>query len=120
MDTFRTTRNPLEYYVDETARLERDPKVEGVMQGVKAAVMAAPVGAAIQALRSKNPYMGALIAGLGAGALAGASAAAIQKYKNLQTEAAMRYHMRNMVEREPTVALPDGFATGFENVRNSF
>ena len=120
MDTLRTTRNPLDYYMDEAARLEKSPQVEGIMQGAKAAIMAAPVGAAVQALRSKNPYMGAIIAGLGAGALAGLSAAAIQKYKNLQVEAGMRYHLRNMIDREPTVGLPNSFATGFEDVRNSF
>ena len=115
------SRNPLAYALDEAAEVEKSPKVEGAIQGAKAAVIAAPLGAAIQALRGKNPYVGALIAGLGVGATAGAAAAAVQKYKNMRQEADLRYHLRNMVDREPGVALPDNnFVSGFNNVRYTF
>jgi hypothetical protein len=121
---FLSRKDPITIAVEEAVKAEKSPSVEGFVQGTKAALMAAPVGAAIQALRDKNPKMGALIAGLGVGALAGISAAAVQKYNNTKTEAELRYHMRNMINREPTVALPspiemaqvNGFVRGFGNV----
>jgi len=114
--------------LEQDAEFNKSPKVEGVLQGAKAALLAAPLGAAVQALRNKSPGMGALVTGLGAGLLAGLSAAAVQKYRNLKTEADMRYHLRNMVEREPTVMLPEpgamrdivGFTRGFENVYHPY
>lgn len=123
-DNFLADKGPVEYAMEEDVRFKKSPKVEGALQGAKAAVIAAPIGAAVQALRGKSPTMGALVAGLGAGALMGLSAAAVQKYRNLKQESELRYHLRNMVEREPTVALPgpqamsdvNRFAQGFNNV----
>ena len=125
---FLSTKGPLEYLVEQEEFLERDPRVEGMSQGAKAAIVAAPIGAAVQALRGKSPAVGALVAGLGAGALLGLSSAAIQKYRNLRYESGLRYHLRNMVDREPTVALPEpqalnqaaNFSTGFKNVYNPY
>lgn len=97
-------KSPITYMVERDVQLKKDPRVEGALQGAKAALLAAPIGAAVQALRDKSPAMGALVSGLGAGLLVGLSAAAIQKYRNIRTEANMRYHLRNMVDREPGVA----------------
>ena len=125
---FLADKNPAEYVIEQDAAFNKSPKVEGTLRGAKAAVLAAPIGAAIQALRGKSPVKGALLAGLGAGLITGLGAATVQKYKNLRTEADLRYHLRNMVEREPTVALPDpeamgqlnGFVRGFGNVYNPY
>ena len=116
--------------------VEKSPKIEGAYQGTKAAIIAAPLGAAIQALRGKNPYLGAAAAGISAGALTGLVAAASQKYKNMRTEAQMGYHLENMPEfyNQPqeeyqqqipqTIYQPadisSNFSRGFESVRNPY
>ena len=126
--SFLSSKGPLEYMVEQDVRRDKDPKWEGISQGAKAGIIAAPIATAVQALRGKSPGVGALVAGLGAGALAGISAAAIQKYKNLRHESELRYHLRNMVDREPTVALPGpeamrdlgSFTGGFQSVYNPY
>lgn len=118
------SRNFINVGLDEEARLRKSPAVEGTLSGAKAAIIATPLGAAFQAIQNKNPYKGALLAGLGAGLAAGAVSAAVQKYKNLRQESDMRYHLRNLVDREPTVAMPNpddlrqavNFSQGFNNV----
>ena len=119
-------RGPVTYAIDTESALSQSPMIEGFLQGSKAAILAAPIGAAVQALRNKSPSAGALIAGLGAGALAGLTAASIQKYKNLKQEANIRYHLRNMIEREPEVTGPEvqylqpAFNQGFSSVYNPY
>lgn len=129
---FLTDKNPIELAIEEDVRVRKSPHVEGMIQGAKAAIVAAPLGAAVQALRNRNPWGGAAVAGLGAGAIAGLLGAAAQKYRNLQTEAELRYHMRNLVDREPMVAMPEpqaltqavdharGFGQGFERVHHAY
>lgn len=129
---FMADKGPIEYAIEEDVRLKKSPHVEGMIQGAKAAIVAAPLGMAVQALRGRNPLGGAAITGIGAGVIAGLIGAAAQKYKNLKTEAELRYHMRNMVEREPMVAMPEpqalsqavnfshGFGQGFQDVHHPY
>lgn len=125
---FLTNKNPARMVVEENVRWQKSPALAGAIEGAKAGLMAAPVGAAIQGLRGKNMPLGALISGLGAGVLTGLTAAAIQKYKNMREEAVLRYHAQNLVQDEPMAFMPPpaalnqvaylrpGFAQGFENV----
>lgn len=129
---FLTTKNPIEIALEEDVRVRKSPQVEGMIQGGKAALLAAPLGAAVQLLRNKNPLPAAAVTGFGAGIITGLAAAAAQKYKNLKTESELRYHLRNMVDREPMVAMPEpaalsqavdysrGFDRGFANVHNPY
>jgi len=121
----------LHRFLNIKTEAEKSPAIEGVYQGVKAAVLAAPVAAGIQALRGRNAYLGALVGGLGAGALAGAVTAARQKYTNMQTEANLGYHIQNMADYnqqqeeipqsiyQPT-DISSNFSRGFESVRNPY
>lgn len=129
-NSFLTKKDLLTMAVEQDTAIKKSPITEGVIEGAKAALLAAPVGAAIQGIRGKNMYLGSLIAGLGAGTLAGLTSAAIQKYKNVSREADMRYHMRNMLDREPMAFMPPPqtmgevvymrppFSQGFSNVYN--
>ena len=108
----------LQRYLDTEAEFEKSPKIEGLVQGGKAALLAAPLGAAVQALRGKSPAVGGAAAGFGAGILIGLAAAAAQKFKNMQTEAQMKYHIQNISDDQPQ--LTPMFSRGFENVRNPY
>ena len=107
----------LERYLDAEVELDKSPKIEGFTQGAKAAVVAAPIGAAIQALRGKSPAVGAIASGLAVGMVAGLAAASVQKYKNMQAESQMKYHIQNVMDRNPTMFQQPQFSQGFENVR---
>jgi hypothetical protein len=114
----------LETFLDAETEVEKSPKIVGATQGAKAAIIAAPLGMAIQALRGRSPIVGGVVSGLAVGGAAGLLAAAMQKYKNMQTESALKYHMQNLIERNPEMMqnsqLPQTFSRGFENVRNTY
>ena len=90
----------------ETKHLEKSPFVQGFLAAVKGALLAAPAGAAVAALKGKNPILGALIGGLGVGALSGIAKATTQKVDNISAEEAMRYHIAQMKSREPMIFMP--------------
>lgn len=127
-DTFLTKKDLATRIIEQGEQFEKSPKVEGFIQGAKGALLAAPVAAAIQAIRGKSVGGGAFLAGVGAGVLTGLTAAAIQKFNNVKTEAGLRYHVRNLLDREPMVYMPPKqllsqamqesprFGQGFENV----
>ena len=112
------------HFFDAQTLIDRSPKAEGIKQGVKAAVLAAPVVAAAQALRGRSPIVGGLVGGLSVGGLVGLGAAIVQKLKNTQIESQMKYHLDNIYdEPENQLALipnPPPFARGFEDVRNAY
>jgi hypothetical protein len=123
-----TKKDPITRFVEQDIQIQKSPITAGIIEGAKAAVIAAPMGAAIQGLRGKNMYLGGFVSGLGAALAAGLSAAGIQKFENVKQEAKLRYHMRNLIDREPAVFLPDpqdlnqivytrpSFSRGMENV----
>lgn len=92
--------------IDKAVKLERSPLAEGFIAGFKAALLGAPLGAGIQAVRGKNPLVGALAGAILPGIVAGVSRAAAQKVENLNTEAAIRYHASNIKAREPLFFMP--------------
>lgn len=92
--------------VGETVHLEKSPFIQGFLAGIKGALVGAPTGAVVQALRGRSPLLGAIIGGLGAGILSGAAKASVQKIENVSTEEAMRYHIEQMKSREPFVFMP--------------
>ena len=92
--------------IDEATYLQKSPAAEGFMAGLKAALMAAPIGAGVQALRGKDPLIGAIIGAAGAGLVAGLARSSSRKLENLDTEAALRYHAQNIKEREPMFFMP--------------
>ena len=99
-------RNIITDSLEETAAMEKSPTVQGLIEGIKAGLMAAPVGGSVQGLRGKNIVSGAVGTGIATGLLVGGLAAAVQKWKNLRQEADLRYHARNMISREPEVFVP--------------
>ena len=113
---------------DTKSEIQKSPKVEGIIQGAKAAVIAAPIAAAIQALRNKNPIIGGVLAGLAAGATVGAGAAAMQNLRNTEIESDMRYHLGNIQDdanmdqyQQPVIIQrPANFTQGFQYVRNPY
>ena len=92
--------------LDESAYIARSPVAEGFIAGLKAALMAAPIGAGVQAMRGKNPLVGALIGAAGAGLAVGLSKGSTKKLENLNTEADLRYHAEKIKEREPMFFMP--------------
>lgn len=92
--------------LDQTAYLERSPVTAGFMAGLKAAIIGAPVGAGVQALRGKDAATGALMGAVGAAIIAALAKSGKQKLENLNTEAALRYHADNIKSREPLFFMP--------------
>jgi len=92
--------------IGETKYLEKSPFIQGFLAGLKGALIGAPTGAAIQAMRGKNPLLGAVIGGLGAGFASGLAKATAQKLENVSEEEALRYHVEQMKAREPFVFMP--------------
>lgn len=115
--------HPLARTLETVALAERSPTVEGVIEGTKAGVFAAPIFAALQAMRNKSPIGGAIVGGIGAGTLIGLAAAAKQKYHNTRSEAYIKYHLDNLREREAEERenlRPGGFSGGFDRVYNPY
>ena len=90
----------------ETTHWEKSPFIQGFIAGFKGALMGAPAGAAVQAIRGKDPIIGALIGGLGVGVLSGVARASAKKLESVSAEEAMRYHILQMKGREPFVFMP--------------
>lgn len=112
--------NPIATSMEEISEIQKSPQLAGISEGAKGAVVAAPIIAALQAMRGRSPLAGAIVGGLGIGAAVGLAAAAKQKYENLATEAALKYHMQNIAEREYAQNSYPGFQRGFNNVRNAY
>jgi len=92
--------------VGDTIGIEKSPFVQGFLAGVRGLLIGAPAGAAVQAIRGKNPIMGAIIGGLGAGLLGGITKGLAQKVDNVDVEENLRYHALRMKAREPLLFMP--------------
>lgn len=92
--------------IDRAIALEKSPTAEGFVAGLKAALIGAPMAAGIQALRGKDPVLGAILGAAVPGILAGIARASVQKIENLDSEANLRYHAQKIKEREPAFFLP--------------
>lgn len=92
--------------VGETIGIEKSPFVRGFIAGVKGLLLGAPTGAAVQAMRGKDPLLGAIIGGLSAGLVSGVSRGLAQKVENVDVEENMRYHALQMKAREPLIFMP--------------
>jgi hypothetical protein len=100
------SRSFLSTGMDEAAHFEKSPVAEGFVAGLKAALLGAPVGAAVQALRGKDALTGALLGAVIPGLLAGLAKGGTRKLENLSTEADLRYHAQNIKDREPMFFMP--------------
>jgi hypothetical protein len=105
-------RGVLPEFVGAGITLEKSPFVRGFLAGIKGALIGAPTGAAVQLMRGKNPVLGAILGGLGAGVLSGVSRGLAQKAENIDVEEAMRYHALQMKSREPFLFMPPPSAFG--------
>lgn len=105
-------------FLDESVHAEKSPLLEGSVQGAKAALVAAPLGAVYGLLRNKKPALYGALTGAAAGTAFGLVAAAAQKYENMKREAELKYHMQNVIERNPEILASTApqFAQGFQNV----
>jgi hypothetical protein len=92
--------------IDRSVTFREAPATSGFMTGLKAALIGAPVGAAVQALRGHDALAGALLGAIIPGLLAGLAKAGTKKLENLGTEAELRYHAQNIKDREPEFFLP--------------
>jgi len=92
--------------IEETAVYEKSPFMQGLLAAAHGALLAAPIGASIQALRGKNPVVGALVAALGTGLITGAVRATAQDINNQEREALLRYHADRIKGREPFFFMP--------------
>ena len=104
----------------EAQELERSPKVQAAIAGVKGALLGGPLAAGLQALRGKSATTGLVMGMLGGGALAAIAKGVERKLENLNNEAVLRYHSEQILQREPYFFMPpaqqmrDVF-TGFHN-----
>lgn len=99
-------RGPVGKYIEDTQQWERSPFIRGLLSGTKSALMAAPIGAAVQAIRGKNALVGALVGALGAGLTVGISRAVDQDVKNQIQEGDLKFYAERLKESEPLVFMP--------------
>lgn len=92
--------------IDTATNIEKSPLAEGFVAGLKAALIGAPIGAAVQGMRGKDALHGALVAALVPGLLAAIARGSKKKLENLNAEAAIRYHAGNIRDREPLFFMP--------------
>lgn len=119
------TPAPVTTTIRETKILESSPFVRGFLAGMKGAILGAPMGGFVQALRGKDPIMGAIVGGLGAALAAGGAKALTQSVENTEFEENMRYHVENMKDREPFLFMPPaqqmgGLFTRFHNLAHRY
>lgn len=99
-------RGPVTRGIEEAQVWDSSPFIRGLISGTKGALLAAPIAAAVQALRGRDPLLGGILAALGTGALLGTSRALEQKVKNQEIEGQIRYHAEQLKNREPLFFLP--------------
>lgn len=92
--------------IDKATALRESPITKGFITGLKAALIGAPVGAAVQAFRGHDALTGAVLGAVIPGLLAGLASGGAKKLENLSAEADLRYHAQNIKDREPTFFLP--------------
>lgn len=92
--------------INSDEAFNKSPFIQGLLAGLKGALVAGPAAAGVQALRGKNPILGGALGAIAAGVLAGAGKAMVQDIKNQTTEATLRYHAERLKEREPFIFMP--------------
>lgn len=92
--------------LEDAIHVQKSPFFEGFQRGIQAGLIGAPTGALVQALRGKNPILGAIMGAAALGVPTGLLAAATQKVENLDQEAILRYHASRIKEREPLFFMP--------------
>ena len=85
---------------------QKSPFIQGFLAAIKGSLLGAGAGTLVNAVRGKNPVSGAIIGGLGAGIISGLARAASQEVDNRNEEAALRYHLLRIGDREPTIYMP--------------
>lgn len=103
---FGLGKNLLTEGIEDTVHIQKSPFFEGFQRGLQAALIGAPTGAVVQAIRGKNPMLGAIMGAAVAGIPTGLAAAGAQKLDNLDQEAILRYHASRIKEREPLFFMP--------------
>lgn len=92
--------------IEELAHYERSPFLMGFLRAIQAAAIGGPVGAVAALAKGISPVTGAAIGAVTGGAAGAFAGAASRKLRNLDTEAALRYHAERIKEREPTFFMP--------------
>jgi hypothetical protein len=100
------SRSILGKAIDERAVLDKSPLTTGFMAGLRAALVGAPLGAAIQAVQGKDVLTGAMLGAVIPGLIAGMAKGSTQKVENLANEAELRYYAGNIKSREPMFFMP--------------
>lgn len=91
---------------EETLHWEKSPFIQGFIAGVKGALIGAGAGSLVNLARGANPAAGALVGGVGVGLLSGLSKSVAQDVDNTNQEAALRYHLMRLRDREPMFYMP--------------
>ncbi len=99
-------RNLYDKAVYDITLAEKSPFIQGLISGTKGLLIGGLAGGAVNAFRAKSPLTGALIGGLGTGVLMGLARAASQETENANRDAALRYHLMRISDKEPTIFLP--------------
>ena len=92
--------------LDDAAYAQKSPMMQGIASAAKGLLLGAGAGSLINAARGASASHGALIGGLGVALLSGLATAAKQEVENTNTEAAMRYHLTRIGDREPMIFMP--------------
>lgn len=92
--------------IEELAHYERSPFLMGFLRAIQAAAIGGPVGAVAALAKGVSPATGAAIGAITAGAAGAIAGSTARKLRNLDTEAALRYHAERIKEREPTFFMP--------------
>jgi hypothetical protein len=98
-------------FIDESLQADqiyrKSPFVEGFKTGIKAALVAGPTAATYALFHhGKSPLLTGLLGAAGGGLAFGTLGAASQEVDNRLREAELRYHIKNMKQRDPFVMLP--------------
>jgi hypothetical protein len=99
-------KGPILLGMEEKARIEKSPLIQGAVTGLKGAALGAPFGAAIGLMSGKNPFFTGFLGASILGAAMGAGAAALQDLHNKETESGLRVNLENLKGREPTFFSP--------------
>lgn len=93
--------------VEEVVNWKQSPYIAGMVTGAKAALVGAPVGSLIAAIKDSNAKRGAILGALVAGVPGFAAGFAKQRIQNIDQEASIRYFADHIKEREPRFFTPE-------------
>lgn len=93
--------------VEEVVNWKQSPYIAGMVSGFKAALIGAPVGSLVAAIKDSNAKKGAILGAIAAGVPGFMKGFAQQRMKNIDQEAAIRYFVDHIKEREPRFFTPE-------------